>query len=254
MHPFSDDPNLFRQPAFSLATPPRRTAVKSTPQSMGAGSRSVNALQKERVSVVESFLKQDIRDRVIVSLDQFLATVLDIPISWKSDVLLSELLNTQNSRFSSLLHAYENKCKEKGDEEKLYAPFAKLCNAAFEVMDATSEARPIFFYRQDPNIVEGSHMKRKPDIGYLEKSSIQRALTDSLIERGFMWKVHWPLLLHWIEMKKTLVGTVLDRGLHGGCLKLITGAAHHLLYFSLLILRKPVGLPPLPACHPHRTW
>lgn len=88
-------------------------------------------------------------------------------------------------------------------EGSLYKPFSDICNlvlAAHAAFASKSEPK-LAVYFQDPRILKGSVMDRKPDLGVIRRDWMNHRTTIQSLKDNLGEIVFWGHLEHFIEMK-----------------------------------------------------
>lgn len=99
-------------------------------------------------------------------------------------------------------------------EGSLYKPFADICNlvlAAHAAFASKSEPKLVVYF-QDPRILKGSVMERKPDLGVIRRDWMDHRTEIQSLKDNLGEIVFWGHLEHFIEMKHRK-GAAMKKGL-----------------------------------------
>ncbi|KAJ3858952.1 protein kinase [Lentinula novae-zelandiae] len=189
-------------------------SVGSTPESNGAAHHTQD-YAPQRISTLTKFLEDDAHERVVLSLDEFVTLILDLPAEWKIKEEFSLLPETKavTEAFEAYLkvaiktaEGTRKKWKNAATNEiELNQPLTKVLDTLKGGEGQLSREIDEEVLRvEESHVVLGSLLKRKPGLGVI--SSQQLALTENkelstyLAEKN-IFGVFWWLLLLFAEVK-----------------------------------------------------
>ncbi|KAJ3860474.1 hypothetical protein EV359DRAFT_67292 [Lentinula novae-zelandiae] len=188
--------------------------VGSTFESNGTAYHTRNDAP-QHTSALTKFLEDDANERVVLSLDEFVTLILDLPAEWKIKEEFSLLPETKavTEAFEAYLKVAikiaEGKRKKwrnaATNEIELNQPLTKVLDTLKGGEEQLSrELNEEVFRVENPHLALGSLLKRKPGLGgiynQLLKLTENKILSTYLAEKN-IFEVFWWLLLLFAEFK-----------------------------------------------------
>ncbi|GAW07698.1 protein kinase [Lentinula edodes] len=190
--------------------------VGSTPESNGAAHPTQDAPQ--RTSALTKFLEDDANESVVLSLDEFVTLILDLPAEWKIKEDFSLLPETKavTEAFEAYLkvaikiaEGTRKKWKNAATNEiELNQPLTKVLDTLKGGEGLGQLSREIdeeVFHVEEPHLVLDSLLKRKPGLGGIYSQVLEltenKKLSTYLAEKN-IFGVFWWLLLLFAEVKR----------------------------------------------------
>lgn len=177
---------------------PSLSAVNDTPQSRGSSTNTSYA-SNTLVPNYGSFLAEDLESAKIITPDLFIELILGASINE-----FKPLSSYRQNRYEKALDRY----LQTVNETDRYAPFCELANEilldAYGFYTAKVDKKAIIMQlcRNDPQIVQGSPAKRKPDVAtvttkaytYTGRDSVDNMMKEGPKGKPFYWS---ELALFW---------------------------------------------------------
>ncbi|KAJ3992811.1 protein kinase [Lentinula boryana] len=168
----------------------------------------------QRASVLNKFLEDDVKDRVIHTLNDFATAILDLPCNWevKENFDLPPESKAVKHAFEAYLKGAEGAPQGKGKkgkraahERELYRPLANLLNILNNGTGLVeNDVDEKMFYVQDPRPVLGLLLERKPDlVGIYTQllNLVENERFSAYLTKKNIVGVFWGLLLFFVEVK-----------------------------------------------------
>ncbi|KAF5342994.1 hypothetical protein D9758_013681 [Tetrapyrgos nigripes] len=183
-------------------TPPRssphaQTQVMSTPLARGSSSQ-VDLADNHKVADINTYLEEDIKDRVHLDLEVFLKLVLDFGDAErkKKETKINNVMKNEN--FERVWNYYRGLCGLGSTTEKeLYEPLLKVIETAMKRLFPNQQ--PFTHFNGGDKFILGSYARRKPDLPALRPIFG----LDCQTAEDKLTKVHWPMVEPFGELKLT---------------------------------------------------
>ncbi|KAJ3848372.1 hypothetical protein EV368DRAFT_68332 [Lentinula lateritia] len=188
--------------------------VGSTPESNGAAHHTQD-YAPQRISTLTKFLEDDAHERVVLSLDEFVTLILDLPAEWKIKEEFSLLPETKavTEAFEAYLKVAIKTAEGTRKKWKNAATNEiELNQSLTKVLDTlkggegqlSREIDEEVFRVEEPHLVLGSLLKRKPGLGGIYSQLLEltenKKLSTYLAKKN-IFGVFWWLLLLFAEVK-----------------------------------------------------
>ncbi|GAW07701.1 protein kinase [Lentinula edodes] len=183
--------------------------VGSTPESNGAAHPTQDDAP-QRTSALSKFLEDDVHERVVFSLDEFVTLILDLPTDWKikeefslppTSTAVKEALGAYLKVAIKIAEGERKKWRNAATNEiELNQPLTKVLNTLRDGEGHfTKDNDGGIFCIEDPHLVLGSLLERNGIYSPLLKLTENKKLSTYLADKN-IFGVFWGLLLLFVEV------------------------------------------------------
>ncbi|THU97649.1 hypothetical protein K435DRAFT_777938 [Dendrothele bispora CBS 962.96] len=178
------------------------TQVFTTLQARGVASQ-LDFEHRHEVNDVNAYLEQDILNRVVIPSDAFLEQILSLDADGLAKLKENEFKKVkEDERCGRDWQVYVKTFGNPNTKETaLYGPLVNFINSVLAVLFPYKRSRPLVFYNGSEKPTRGCYTTRKPDIPEGEAPNH----VDIDVRK---MHIYWPTLDTWLELKRTLKGSM----------------------------------------------